>query len=248
MAKDLFSKQSSSYAGFRPGYPASIIDHILQFTPGRNTAWDCATGNGQAAILLSPYFEQVVATDLSQQQLDNAIKQDNIIYRQASAEQSGLPDCSVDLITIAQAYHWFNFPHFEAEARRVSRPDATIAIWGYGLLYTSDSALNEKIQSLYKDVLGEYWDKERGHVDQHYASTPFPFEPLPGLDTTMQYQWNRAQFHGFFNSWSSVQHYIHENSTDPIAPWIASIGHLLDKPLEVFFPVFLKLGRIGGEK
>src|SRR5678815_5287503 len=98
MAKDLFSKQSAAYAGFRPGYPQSLIEHILQNTPGRNTAWDCATGNGQAATLLAPHFKNVYATDISEKQLSNAVLKPNIHYMAGSAEDSGLADYSIDLV------------------------------------------------------------------------------------------------------------------------------------------------------
>src|SRR6476620_7950953 len=245
MAKDLFSGQACSYAGFRPGYPASLFEHILRFTPNRDTAWDCATGNGQAAVPLAAHFRRIFTTDISAAQLEHSSKANNIIYQLGSAEASGLADRSVDLVTVAQAYHWFNFDAFEREVRRVAKPGATIAIWGYGLVYTNNEALNERIQYLYTNVLGTYWDKERSLVDNHYASVPFPYQPLPSFDAVMQYTWNQHQFQGFFNSWSAVQHYKRQHSVDPVASWIESSLYLLDGPVDVFFPVFLKMGRIG---
>jgi len=244
MAKDLFSTQASSYAGFRPGYPSSLFEHILECTPNRDTAWDCATGNGQSAISLAPHFTQIFATDISAPQLEHATQAYNIIYRQGSAESSGLPDAAVDLVTVAQAYHWFNFELFQQEVRRVARPRATIAVWGYGLVCTSNETLNARIQYLYKDVLGAYWDKERELVDKHYASVPFPYEPLSSFDAVMQYTWNPLQFQGFFSSWSAVQHYKSQHGVDPVADWINTLSTMLEQPVDVFFPLFLKLGRI----
>jgi SAM-dependent methyltransferase len=244
MAKDLFSKQAATYAGFRPGYPESIIEHILALTPGRDCAWDCATGNGQAAILLAPHFKTVYATDISEKQLSNAVAAPNIHYRVASAEESGLASSSIDLVTVAQAYHWFNFNRFQLELRRVLKPSGRVAIWGYGLFYTEDDVFNQAIHQFYSDVLGTYWDPERLWVDKHYATVPFPFEPLPGFETTMQYTWDREKLQGFLHSWSAVQHYTREHSIDPVAPWIDTVSGYLTEPFKVFFPVFLKMGRI----
>ncbi|MGZ5254754.1 MAG: class I SAM-dependent methyltransferase, partial [Flavitalea sp.] len=128
--RDLFSDGSQYYAAFRPGYPTSLAEHVLEFTKERNTAWDCATGNGQAAILFSPYFKKIIATDLSEKQLSNAVKADNINYRVAIAEDSGIENHSIDLVTVAQAYHWFDPLKFEQEVRRVCKPGAVLAVWG----------------------------------------------------------------------------------------------------------------------
>jgi SAM-dependent methyltransferase len=244
MAKDLFSQQAASYAGFRPGYPQSLIEHILQSTTGRTNAWDCATGNGQAATLLAPHFQHVYATDISEKQLANAVPAPNIHYSVGSAENSGLPENSMDLVSVAQAYHWFDFNRFEQEVRRVLKPGGKIAIWGYGLFYSNNDKFNQAVQDFYSGVLGKYWDPERSWVDKHYATVPFPFDPLPDFESTMKYSWDRRKLQGFLDSWSAVQHYKREQTVDPVAPWIESVASFLETPLEVFFPVFLKMGQI----
>ena len=244
MAKDLFSQQAATYAGFRPGYPQSLIEHILHCTPGRTNAWDCATGNGQAATLLAPHFEHVYATDISEKQLANAVTAPNIHYSVGSAEGSGLPAGIMDLVTVAQAYHWFDFDAFEQEVRRLLKPGGRIAIWGYGLFQSNDDKFNQAVHEFYSGVLGKYWDPERSWVDKHYKTVPFPYDPLPGFESTMKYSWDRSKLQGFLDSWSAVQHYKTEHGVDPVAPWIESASALLDKPIEVFFPVFLKMGQI----
>jgi ubiquinone/menaquinone biosynthesis C-methylase UbiE len=244
MAKDLFSRQAATYAGFRPGYPESVIQHILQLTPGRESAWDCATGNGQAAILLAPHFKNIYATDISEKQLSNAVTAPNIQYIVAPAEDSGLAAESIDLVTVAQAYHWFDFNRFEMEIRRVLKPAGRVAIWGYGLFYTKDDFFNQAIHHFYSVVLGKYWDAERIWVDKHYSTVPFPFDPLPGFETIMQYNWDKEKLQGFLNSWSAVQNYIREHSIDPVATWMETVSGFVTEPFQVFFPVFLKMGRI----
>ena len=88
MAKDLFSKQSDLYARYRPTYPKELYEYILSFVKEKNTAWDCATGNGQAAVVLADHFKKVIATDISAAQIDKAIKKDNIEYSVCSAEST----------------------------------------------------------------------------------------------------------------------------------------------------------------
>src|SRR5215831_1833338 len=147
MAKDLFSKQASFYAKYRPGYPPELFEYILSFVKQKDTVWDCATGNGQAATELAKYFKTVHATDISEKQLQQAMESDRIIYAMASAESSGLPDHSIDLVTVAQAYHWFDFEAFSREVRRVAKPEGIIAIWGYGVVVCEDAVIHEMVSN-----------------------------------------------------------------------------------------------------
>jgi len=104
MAKDLFSEQSKLYAQFRPTYPQELFDYILQFVEERKIARDCATGNGQAATVLAEHFEKVEASDISEAQISNAVKRENIEYHICPAEATPFSNDSFDLITVAQAY------------------------------------------------------------------------------------------------------------------------------------------------
>ena len=111
-AKDLFSAQSKEYASSRPTYPRALFEFIVGLVDEKNLAWDCATGNGQAALVLTDYFKQVIASDISARQLENARQESNIKYQIFRAEDTPLKDNSVDLITIAQALHWFDLDRF----------------------------------------------------------------------------------------------------------------------------------------
>jgi ubiquinone/menaquinone biosynthesis C-methylase UbiE len=118
--KDLFSKQAATYAQFRPTYPTRLFDFILQNVENKQIAWDCATGNGQAAKVLAEHFEQVFATDMSQKQIDNAAQADNIVYSVSKAEVTDFADNTFDLITVAQAVHWFDLEGIWGEFDRLS--------------------------------------------------------------------------------------------------------------------------------
>ena len=110
--KDNFSVQSDQYIKFRPTYPNELYSFLLALVESKHTAWDCGTGNGQIARELSKYFNKVYATDISGKQIKNDICRDNIFYKVECAEKTSFPENTFDLITVAQAIHWFNFKNF----------------------------------------------------------------------------------------------------------------------------------------
>lgn len=214
--KDNFSTHSAAYARFRPGYPAALLKYICSRCQAFDTAWDCATGNGQIAAVLAQHFRQVEATDISENQLKNAIQQPNIHYQVGKAETTSFPDWSFDLITVGQAAHWFHLDRFYAEVRRLLRPGGVLALIGYNLL-TVDPAVDALVWHLYRDVLGPYWDAERRLVEQAYATLDFPFEETPFPETYMEYSWTLENLIGYLNTWSAWQHYVREKNESPMS-------------------------------
>jgi ubiquinone/menaquinone biosynthesis C-methylase UbiE len=246
MAKDLFSNQASLYAQYRPGYPSELFDYIIQHVNDRQLAWDCATGNGQAAEELARYFKRVMATDISTKQLAQVRPNKKIGYLVSAAEQTPFPDNNFDCITVAQAYHWFQFEAFGKEVHRVAKPGAIIAIWGYGLIVYEEDVLNRLIKSFYGDTVGAYWDKERRYIDDRYTTVPFPYASLPSKEFQINVQWNRQQLIGYFNTWSSVQHFIKAHQYNPVDELATAIEQVWpdDKEKNFYFPLFLKLGKV----
>ena len=246
MAKDLFSKQAAVYAQYRPTYPPALFDYILSFVAEKQTAWDCATGNGQAAVELARYFDKVIATDISEKQLQQAIQHEKITYAVSSAETTSFADHSFDCITVAQAYHWFDFDAFHKEVVRVAKPGAVIAVWGYSLVKCEDDALNVLIEPYYREEVGPYWDKERKHVDAHYETVSFPYEPLPGATFNIEVNWTLPQLIGYLNTWSSAQHYIKAKGRNPVVIIAPELERAWkgEEAKRFYFPLFLKLGRI----
>ncbi|HEY9422785.1 MAG TPA: class I SAM-dependent methyltransferase [Thermoanaerobaculia bacterium] len=161
--KDHFSGHASSYASFRPRYTPEIFEFVSFLPKRRSLAWDCATGNGQAAVDLAERFERVVATDASEEQIALATPHPKVEYRLALAEDSGLESGSVDLLTVATAVHWFDFDRFYAEAERVLAPGGAIAVWAYDLARISP-ALDRIIDRLARGIVGSYWPPERAKL------------------------------------------------------------------------------------
>ncbi len=214
--KDHFSGHAGDYASFRPGYPASLYQWLAEVSPARELAWDCATGNGQAALGLAQHFNRVVASDASLEQIQHAIKFPTIEYRTETAEESSLLPSSVDLVTVAQACHWFRHAEFLREVERVIRPRGVLAIWTYtGAEVSAD--IDAMVNEFYNADIGPYWPPERKMVEQGYANLAFPWPELPAPGFVMQAEWSLDSFEGYLRTWSAVRRYIADRGCDPVA-------------------------------
>jgi ubiquinone/menaquinone biosynthesis C-methylase UbiE len=242
--KDYFSTQSKLYATFRPTYPKELYEFLFSHVKERKVAWDCATGNGQVACYLSKNFGEVYGTDISTQQLDQAAKEINLFYSVSPAEKTSFPENQFDLITVAQALHWFDRESFYAEATRVGKPGSVIAAWGYALLYI-DPIIDEVIMDFYNHTVGLYWDSARKLIEEHYQTISFPFEEIKAPRFSIKVQWSINQFSGYLSSWSATQKYIKEKGHDPVYPFIKRLKKYWTKPeMTVTFPLFMRLGII----
>lgn len=251
--KDLFSSNSKEYASSRPTYPRSLFEFLVGLVQYRNLAWDCATGNGQAAVFLSEYFEQVIASDASKEQIENAQPRNNIRYEVFPAERTTLANNSIDLITIAQALHWFDLNDFYKEAKRVLRKDddggggGVIAAWAYGV-HSISPEIDNITRLLYEDILGSYWPKDRKIVEDKYQDIPFPFQKIDTPVFQIELDWTMSELVGYLYTWSSVQKFIGKNNSDPIkqvyADLVAAWG---DKNTwhkrRVVLPIYMRVGR-----
>ncbi|GAA0891065.1 class I SAM-dependent methyltransferase [Fulvivirga kasyanovii] len=242
--KDNFSEQSELYAAYRPHYPAMLFNYLFDNVKSFDCAWDCGTGNGQVAYQLARRFKKVYATDISTKQLDNAIKAPNIHYMQAPAEKTSIPSSSVDLVTVAQALHWFEVKSFYNEVKRVVKPGGILAYWGYNLLQVAKS-IDPLIKNFHDNIVGSYWDPERKILLKEYADINFPLKDPHQTYFHYTVQWSLKHLKGYLESWSAVQHYIRQEHSNPVEPLIDQLqSHWRDNQV-VTFPVFLILGRVG---
>lgn len=242
--KDYFSGHSDVYSAHRPTYPDDLFQFLFSKVRSFDTAWDCATGNGQVARFLSKQFREVIASDISQQQLDHAYQAENIRYKKFSAENTSISSNSIDLITVAQALHWFDLKKFYEEVRRVAKPDGILAVWGYGLCYC-DPQTDAIITDFYNNVVGPYWDPARILVEQEYKSLDFPFREEPAPKFVQSVSWSLNHYLGYLSSWSATRAYMKENEKDPIPELrekLLPIWNTDEKT--VSFPIFMRLGRV----
>jgi SAM-dependent methyltransferase len=243
--KDHFSAASEQYSQYRPDYPAELFKFLTSVTPGHDFAWDCATGSGQAARGLVKYFRKVVATDASERQIENAIHHEKILYQVATAYKTTIQTGSIDLITVAQALHWFDFDRFYKEARRVLKQNGIIAVWTYNLL-TISPEVDSIINFFYADVVGEFWPSERKLVENGYEGIPFPFHRLPSPSFRMSANWTVKQLVGYMATWSAVKRYMDRKGKNPIESIEKELTRLWDHRsgvMSVYWPLSVVVGK-----
>jgi SAM-dependent methyltransferase len=245
--KDHFSAHADIYRAARPTYPDALFDWLAAQAPARGLAWDAGCGNGQASVALAQRFARVHASDPSATQVGEAEARANIDYRVEPAEQCSLADGSADLVTVAQALHWFDQARFHAEVRRVLKPRGVFAAWTYADCKV-DTAIDAVKDRLYLDLTGPYWPPERAHVEDGYRELPFPYAPIaaPPFDMTMA--WSVDHFLAYLRSWSASQRYLRERGDDPVDLVEADLRTAwggTNTVREVRWQFHLRCGRIG---
>jgi hypothetical protein len=243
---DHFSRQARDYTQFRPRYPRELFEFIASLMNRRELAWDCGTGNGQAAVDLAAYFQRVVATDPSANQVAHAIRHLKVQYMVAAAESCPLEPDSADAITVAQALHWFDLPRFYAQVRRVGRAGSVIAAWSYGLAHITPT-VDHVIGHLYADILGDYWPPQRHYIEKGYRTIDFPFDDVPAPQFAMQAEWTLDELFGYLGTWSSVDRFRRQNASDPLAQVEADLRAAwgpADQARRVHWPLYLRVGRV----
>lgn len=245
--KDYFSAQADEYARRRPQYPSSLFAYLASVVHEQELAWDCGTGNGQAALGLAPYFDRVIATDPSADQLRNAFAHPKVEYRQVRAEESGLESGKFDLVTAAQAVHWFDLGLFFGEAHRTLKPEGVIAVWTYALCRTTPE-IDQIIDTFYYETVGPYWPRERQHVDDGYRNISFPFAEFKAPGFEIEVEWDLGDMLGFLGTWSPTRRYMEAQGTDPVGVVEGELRPAWGDPLEkkrVVFPIHMRIGRNG---
>lgn len=241
--KDHFSSQAEAYERYRPGYPPELFAFLASVAPSRERALDVATGNGQAAVGLALHFGSVRATEPSARQLAMARVHPHVEYAREAAEQIGSPDACFDLVTAAQAAHWFDWARFYPEVRRVLRPGGLVALWTYEK-FRAGGDVDAVVDDFYRNVVGPHWPRERRHVEERYRSLPFPFEEVTTPEFRLVTEWDCDTALSYLGTWSAVERYRLARGADPLAlvagPLREAWGRAV-RPLA--WPIHLRVGR-----
>jgi SAM-dependent methyltransferase len=243
---DCFSGHSADYRRFRPGYPEELFGWLAEQAPARDLAWDAGTGSGQSAIGVAEHFGQVIASDPSAAQIANAQTHPRVRYQIAAEEVAELPDGVVDLVTAAQALHWFDFDRFFTEVHRVLKPRGVVAVWAYNRNLIGPE-IDPIVRHFQEETVGPWWAPERVYVDRGYREVPFPFLEIATPLFTARHAWTARQFLEYLRTWSSVKAYQRELGVDPVdlllPEFLAAWGEP-EATREVSFPLILRAGRL----
>lgn len=243
---ELFGRGAASYAQFRPRYPRDLFVFLADAAPSRRRAWDCATGNGQAAVELAEMFDEVIATDASAEQIAHAEQRANVHYGVAAADTVDVEAASVDLVTVAQALHWLDLPAFYREVRRVAVPGGVIAAWSYYHVQIG-GRVDVIVERLMHDTVGPYWPAGRELVEQRYETIAFPFDDIRAPSFVMRATWSLDELLGYIGTWSAVQRYRDAHHADPVAlvrPELEGAWGRAENRREVRWPLYLRLGYV----
>ena len=243
----LFTTVAREYANFRPGYPPELFAWLAGAAPALDAVWDCGCGSGQASVALAAHFQVVHATDVAAEQIAAAKPHPRVRYSVASAERSGLPDASVDLVTVAQALHWFDVDAFYAEARRVGRPGALLAVWNYPRPRFVDAQLDRVFLEFYDGVVGPYWPAGRRHIEANYTTLAYPFREMDHPAFGLELDWPFEQVIGYVSSWSATAQYRKAKGSDPVPLLRESLGAVwpgAGATAQVRIPLGLRVARL----
>jgi SAM-dependent methyltransferase len=241
-----FAPLAGGYVRGRPRYPAELFAWLAGLLPRRELAWDCGTGNGQAALGLAAHVSQVVATDVSAEQLRHALPHPRVVYRVAPAERSGLDPGSADLVTAAAAAHWFDLPAFGTEVSRVMRPGGVLAVFSYHVGRVAPP-FGEAFHRFYWDRMKPWFAPGAVLVDEGYRTLELPGTPIPAPGFQVSAAWNLAEVLAFAASWSAVRVYREETGDDPIPPLAAELAPIFgdpDRALPFRMPLHLRVQRL----
>ncbi len=239
MTEPLFQR-GSLYQQHRPGYPDSLFAWLAAQCRHHSLALDVGCGTGQACRGLEPFFSAVLGADISLRQLQAAPSSASH-YLSCSSSAVPLADASLDLITVAQAFHWFDPDAFFAEAKRCLRPGGVLALISYGLCEVD--GLGTLIRDYHDGPLGPWWPQERQALMANYPEASLPWEPLPWPQDYLQCHWHLEDMLGYLDTWSALVK-ARGAGEDPLARFSPELSEAWgEHPRTVRWPLRVKAWR-----
>lgn len=248
--RNWFDQGGKDYARFRPEYPPDLAAALASVSPDHALAVDVGCGNGQLTLPLAAYFDRVIGLDPSEEQIAHAATHPRIAYGLAHAGQLPVGSGRADLVTVAQAAHWFDLPRFYEEVRRIAASGGVLALVSYGVL-TLEGEVGERFARFYAREIGPYWPAERKHVDNGYADMPFPFAPITAPRLEIRKAWTLDELLGYIATWSAVRALREASREDILLRFAEDLALLWEdpaQPREVCWPVTMRVGRVSARR
>ncbi|QQO07610.1 class I SAM-dependent methyltransferase [Breznakiella homolactica] len=171
-----FNGMAENYAKYRPTYSKEFIDYLyneIGFNRDSIVA-DIGAGTGIFSKLLLERGNTVICVEPNSDMLTAAreflSEYKNCQFINAPAEQTGIPDKSVDFITAAQAFHWFDEDRFKAECRRILKDTGkAVLVWNCRVLDAEPVAAGDEINRKYCPDFNSSSGGDRGIVSDNHA-------------------------------------------------------------------------------
>ncbi len=167
-----FSDRAENYAKYRPSYPIQVIE-LLERECGLTRASviaDVGSGTGILTKLFLDHGNKVSGVEPNKEMREAAERllasHDNFVSIDGRSEATGLPDQSVDFITVAQAFHWFDFEPTQAEFRRILHPGGWCAI-----IWNDWRSQDTPFHHAYGTLLQKYMKEKDPQVAHHTKVT-----------------------------------------------------------------------------
>jgi SAM-dependent methyltransferase len=195
---------------------------------------------------LAEFFDCIDATDASAEQIAHAQVHPRVRYQAIPAESSGLGDRSVDLISVAQALHWFDLDRFFSEVRRVARPGALVAVYGYSWFYLTPT-IDELTNRWLLQPVESFWSPNNRLLWDGYRTIPFPFEELTSPCLAIHLTWTLDQLFEYYLTWSAPRRKIAAESNSFVGEARAAFESAWGDPTRarhVVMPLTVRLGRL----
>lgn len=213
---------------------------------------------------LAGIYKNVIATDISQEQLDFAVKLPNIRYEcnpptmsNAEVEQIVGAESSVDLVTSAEAMHWFDLPNFYKNVNWVlKKPNGVIATWSYTLPEISPT-VDSLLQKLYSRMADPYFKPQSKLVlEGKYKTIDFPFEAVDGLEHNGPFEFKMEKtmvldnLFSLVKSWSAYKAAKGDGveflSDDVVEEFTSTWNEDGKSQKLATYPIYLRMGKVGG--
>lgn len=186
---ELFSGKAQKYADARPGYPDQAMDYIATLVPSNAIFADIGAGTGKFTIILARYGYELFAVEPNADMRELLTVElrpfNNVKIVAGTAETTTLPDHSIDVITCAQALHWFEPDEFRAECKRIGKPEYKV-IGIHNVAPGEDSILNgsQRTHDFFRDPIVREFDNTISYTRKNWikymsshAKDPLPSDP-----------------------------------------------------------------------
>jgi ubiquinone/menaquinone biosynthesis C-methylase UbiE len=178
-------------------------------------AVDVGCGSGQSTLPLGSYCQRVIGTDISHEQIKQAVinntSHDNVTYKVASADKLPFGDEEVSMVTCGQAWHWFDPPTVNSEIVRIIKRPGCIAIYGHVLPVIQNVECAQIMDKFYSQTLKGYWHNNRKFVDEKYEGLSLPLPLKERINVNVVNTISLDEYFGYVDTWSGYQSYLKSN-------------------------------------